>query len=487
PPYTEERTGRWEAKGILLHGSLAAAPASSGSDPQSTCIAWKPLWSATASALRSNVSGRIIYHDPPPRPKPEKSNRINGRMVQPRPAPGVWGAVSRAFNHPLPIRRGTLANGAGTLCLLTGDRVPFESVQIDEDGVHFTSSFVSSDFVPHSSAKALEFVSGWTGDALEEAKRTRLLTLPRMQKSNPPAHLVVSTSGDFLRCRVLSMDSESLIVETRLEKKKIPRSNVACIIWLHDLDDPKPQSKPQNLPPAGLQVEAIQSDGIRLTFVPHQSNGKTIAGTSDALGACTVRVNSVDEFLLGPTIREDAEEQMYGAWKLHDAVEPEFARDTPDASNANNPAAGSILIGKQAPDFALDLLDGGHFKLSEQKGKVIILDFWASWCGPCMQAMPITEKVAEEFKDRGVKLVAVNMQEDKTSASGALDRLKIHPAVALDVDGAAAERYQVSAIPQIVVIDTESNVSDLMIGISPTFEDQLRTSIQKALAPKKPK
>ena len=146
-----------------------------------------------------------------------------------------------------------------------------------------------------------------------------------------------------------------------------------------------------------------------------------------------------------------------------------------------------MLIGKQAPDFALDLLDGGHFKLSEYKGKVVILDFWASWCGPCMQAMPITEKVAEEFKDRGIKLIAVNMQEDKASASGALERLKIHPAVALDIDGAAAERYQVSAIPQIVIIDTELTVSDLMIGASPTFENQLRAAVQKALAPKKPK
>ncbi|HVT28390.1 MAG TPA: TlpA disulfide reductase family protein [Lacipirellulaceae bacterium] len=484
PPYAMERTGRWEAKGILSHGSLVAAP--TATDSQATCLAWKPLWSTTASALRSNVSGRIIYRDPPPAPKPEDEERA-ARRAQPRPAPGFWGAIARAFSSQPVVRRRVVANGSGTLCLLTGDRIPCEAAQIDEDGIHFTSSVVSSDFVPRRAAKAIEFVPRWTGDALAEAERTRLLTLPRMQKSNPPTHLVVSTTGDFLRCRVLSMNAESLVVETRLENKKIPRDHVACIIWLHDFDEPKPTSLPKGPPPIGLPIQAVQSDGIRLTFVPHECNGTSISGVSDVLGVCRVRVNSVDEFLLGSAIREAAEAQIYGKWKLHDAIEPEFARDTPGGGSADNPGAGSMLIGKPAPDFTLDLLDGGHFKLSEKKGKVVILDFWASWCGPCMQAMPITEKVAEEFKNRGVKLVAVNMQEDKASVSGALDRLKINPAVALDIDGAAAEHYQVSAIPQIVVIDSESKVADLLIGIGPSFEDQLRTAVQKALAPKKDK
>ena len=313
PPYTKQRTGRWEAKDILLHGSLAAAPSALGSDPQATCLAWKPLWSATPSALRSNVSGRIIYHDPPPKPKPGNDDRVIGvRVVQPRPVVGFWGAVGRALSNPPPIHQSTLTQGAGTLCLLTGDRIPCESIQIDADGIHFTSSFITSDFVPHHAAKALEFVPKWTGAALAEAKRTRLLTLPRMQKPNPPTHLVVSTAGDFLRCRVLSMTSDSLVIETRLENKKIPRDRVACIIWLHDLDEPKPESPPKNPPPAGLQIQAVQSDGIRMTFIPHECNGTTIAGASDVLGSCRVRVNAVDELILGSTIRDAAEQEIYG-------------------------------------------------------------------------------------------------------------------------------------------------------------------------------
>jgi thiol-disulfide isomerase/thioredoxin len=383
-----------------------------------------------------------------------------------------------------------MANGGGTLCLLTGDRIPCEGVQIDEHGIHFNSSVVTSDFVPNRAAKALEFVPRWTAAALAEIKRTRLLTLPRMQKGNPPTHLLVSTAGDFLRCRLISMNSDSVVVETRLETQTIPRRLVGCVIWLHELDAAKPQAPPAAPPPAnpvpaGLQVQAAQSDGIRLTFVPNQCDGTTLSGVSEVLGACRVRLNAVDQLILGSMIKQAAVELAYASWTLQDAIEPEFARDTSAGGNGPRPGSDSILLGKPAPDFELDLLNGGKFKLSQQKGKVIILDFWASWCGPCMQAMPEAVKVAEEFKDRGVQYIAVNLQEDETAASSALERLKINPTVALDIDGAAAERYQVSAIPQIVVIDPQTNVSDLIIGNDSAVAAQLRESIQKALAPKK--
>src|SRR5262249_10443557 len=152
-----------------------------------------------------------------------------------------------------------------------------------------------------------------------------------------------------------------------------------------------------------------------------------------------------------------AAEQVYNVWKLSDAVEPQFAHESEGGEAGQAPKSESALVAKLAPDFQLSLLNGDHFQLSEHKGSVVVLDFWASWCGSCMESMPVTDRVVAEFKDSNVQLVAVNMQEDKTAISGALERLKIEPAVAMDVDGAAAERYQVSAIPQVVVIDAELN------------------------------
>ena len=76
------------------------------------------------------------------------------------------------------------------------------------------------------------------------------------------------------------------------------------------------------------------------------------------------------------------------------------------------------LKGKPAPDFELATADGGTFKLSDEKGKnIIVLDFWATWCGPCIQAMPIIEKVTKAYAAKGVKLVAVNLRETEAEVA----------------------------------------------------------------------
>jgi thiol-disulfide isomerase/thioredoxin len=143
------------------------------------------------------------------------------------------------------------------------------------------------------------------------------------------------------------------------------------------------------------------------------------------------------------------------------------------------------LLGKPAPPIELELLDGGTLDLASFKDKnVVILDFWATWCGPCAQAMPIIDKVAEKFKDRGVRLFAVNLQEGVDEIRTFLDEAKLDVPVALDTEGAVAAAYMANAIPQTVLVGKDGTVQVVRIGLSPDLEDALSKELEALLAGK---
>lgn len=137
------------------------------------------------------------------------------------------------------------------------------------------------------------------------------------------------------------------------------------------------------------------------------------------------------------------------------------------------------MEGKPAPDFDLPLLGGGKAKLSDLKGKVVVLDFWASWCGPCRMAMPIIDKVTESMADKGVVLYAVNQREEEEAIRGFLDKVKLNPKVALDKEGTAGDAYGAHSIPTIVLIGRDGVVGKYYQGIGPDFENDLKQALEK--------
>jgi hypothetical protein len=98
-----------------------------------------------------------------------------------------------------------------------------------------------------------------------------------------------------------------------------------------------------------------------------------------------------------------------------------------------------------------------------------------------MQSMPEIDAVVEEFKDQNVKYVAVNMQEDRATISAALERAKLNPTVALDIDGAASEHYEVNAVPQIVIVDADGKVARMFIGVDLNFAQHLREALSEVV------
>jgi thiol-disulfide isomerase/thioredoxin len=145
--------------------------------------------------------------------------------------------------------------------------------------------------------------------------------------------------------------------------------------------------------------------------------------------------------------------------------------------------APSELLGKPAPALELELLAGGHLNLASLKGeKIVILDFWATWCGPCVRAMPIIEKVVSKYKDKGVELYAVNLQEGSDEIKTFLEDNKLPDvAVALDKDGKAARDYGANAIPQTVIIGKDGTVQVVKVGLLPNLEQALSKDLDALL------
>lgn len=141
------------------------------------------------------------------------------------------------------------------------------------------------------------------------------------------------------------------------------------------------------------------------------------------------------------------------------------------------------LVGKPAPTFTLNGLDGKPIDLSAHIGKnVIVLDFWATWCGPCVRSMPVLVEVTDSFKDKGVIFIAVNLGEEPDSIKAFFQELKLSPTVALDADRVAAEKYRVDPIPQSVIIGKSGNVEAVHIGVLPVLRQQLKSQLAALVA-----
>ncbi len=237
------------------------------------------------------------------------------------------------------------------------------------------------------------------------------------------------------------------------------------------------QAPPGDKPRTRVQIIRADEGQSRLTFFADKFSEATLSGTSDVLGPCRVSLAQIDQLLIGAAIEQAAAQLDYQKWKLQNAVEPKFVNEG-DGSDGSDAGTESQLVGKPAPVFELDLLTGGRFKLAEQKGHVVVLDFWATWCGPCLAAMPQVDRAVRDFHDQGVQLIAVNLEEGPKPIKSMLERHKLNLTVALDRDGVVAGKYQAFSIPQTVVIDREGNVVRVFMGGVAHLEDQLRTALR---------
>lgn len=142
------------------------------------------------------------------------------------------------------------------------------------------------------------------------------------------------------------------------------------------------------------------------------------------------------------------------------------------------PAGG--LVGQPAPDFALRSLQGENMRLSEHLGDVVLINFWATWCGPCRQEMPLLDEIFGKYRRAGLVLFSVNLDEDENLAAAKemAQTLKVSYPVLVDARKEVARAYQAGTMPLTVLIDREGVVryvsEGYKVGYEVRYTDKLR-------------
>lgn len=149
--------------------------------------------------------------------------------------------------------------------------------------------------------------------------------------------------------------------------------------------------------------------------------------------------------------------------------------------------ACAIENGQPAPVFGAPLLQGdASLELEDHRGKVVLLDFWASWCGPCRQSLPALEKLRDEFGAAGFEVIAVNLDQE---IQDGLDFLKKYPVTyptVQDAPGRIARLYDVKTMPMSYLLDRQGVVRHVHQGFNKKDVPRLRAAVADLVAEKKP-
>lgn len=143
--------------------------------------------------------------------------------------------------------------------------------------------------------------------------------------------------------------------------------------------------------------------------------------------------------------------------------------------------ANAAAVKGPAPNFTLKSLNGKNLKLSEMRGNVVLINFWASWCGPCRQEMPLLNALHKKYEPLGFTVLGVNVEEKTGDARGFLGNFPVDFPVLLDSSNKVSKLYDVVAMPTTVVVDRDGNMRFLHKGYKPGDEKEYRKMVKKLI------
>jgi peroxiredoxin len=150
---------------------------------------------------------------------------------------------------------------------------------------------------------------------------------------------------------------------------------------------------------------------------------------------------------------------------------------------AATPASAAVSPGAPAPAFTLAARDGGRLSLADLKGQVVMINFWATWCGPCRQEMPLLAQLHDKYEPLGFTMIGVNVEPDSAAAVDWLKGVPVSFPILFDTDSAVAGRFGVEGMPSSVLVDRNGQVRYIHRGYKPgdeaKYADMIRSLVKE--------
>lgn len=300
------------------------------------------------------------------------------------------------------------------------------------------------------------------GDAID--LQSVVTDVPVIMGTYPEPVLALSVAGVDPAISFLG-GMESLIIADRkpFGDSEIPAihfvgtqaDGVVWDLWIRDDDSPEPMRMIVDLTPMLLQSGKVDLPGgysqqIRYDFLSYRTTGRVD--------------DSLFEYVIKPGARQ------YDSIADYYAQQQRLAEQHP-------------TVGKTAPAFRASNLRGQIVDTRRLRGRVLVVDFWASWCKPCLEALPMIREVTGEFKPSEVSLLSINTGEPKAKVIQFSRQQRLPADSLLDEQGKIADGYQADRIPQTTIIGRDGKVFRVLQGFSDPKDagDRLRTAIQEAL------
>lgn len=300
------------------------------------------------------------------------------------------------------------------------------------------------------------------------------LTVPRFRKEDPPRHALIAANGDLLRGVIEAATANHFAIRSGLETIQVPRDRVKAAVWL---------VKPVDDVSAAFEARARESQAPAMTYWLLLNNGgrlglkverfakDAVTGQNELLGACRIPMNEI-HVVRSTAPPDNAAMLALRDWKLTFAPEPVL----PESGGESSP-----LLNQPAKPFTLPLLAGGDFDLAQEKGKVVVLDFWATWCGPCIKSLPGMIDQMSAFDSKKVRFIGVNQAEPKAQVQTFLETRGWKFEVALDTSQRVGQSFGVEGIPHTVIIGPDGKVAFVRTGYEPDGAKKIAEQVRKLL------